>query len=64
MLKIIIKIEAYACVLYGVIDAPEHSAHVVSTAILVRSKWDWKGVYKHAPNYGPYKKSTSFWILA
>ena len=52
------------CVLYGAIDAPEHSAYVVSTAILVRSKWDWKGVYEHAPNYGPYKKSTSFWTLA
>lgn len=52
------------CVLYGAIDAPEHSAYVVSSAILVRSKWDWKGVYEHAPNYGPYKKSTSFWTLA
>ncbi len=51
-------------VMYGSTNAPSHSAIVVSTDILVRSKWSWTGVYEHAPNYGPWKDSTSFWKLA
>ena len=51
-------------VIYGSTDAPRHSAIVVSTDILVRSKWGWMGVYEHAPNYCPWKYSTSFWKLA